>query len=82
MEVLSMCKPKIDYAIQFQQMGDLLNCFNVSFSNWRNQEKNKLKKQLEQYMGCFSQSAITIDLKTVRIVIQGSDEASYLYQYL
>lgn len=77
-------KPVIDYANTNLQMGDLLLTTGISFSNdipmWR---RKILIKQLERYMSgneCCNESKL--NMGKFFLVIKGSDEASYLYQYL
>lgn len=76
-------KPTIDYCQSNFQMGDLLKSMNVSIrDDFSDFERKKLKNHLEYYMTSGSTEPIKIDLKKFYIRIKGTDEASYLYQYV
>lgn len=77
-------KPEIDYRKSDLQMGDLLLSMGVHLGEgmprWR---REKLKKRLERYMsGNKCNNQIGLDMGTFILIIQGVDEAGYLYQYI
>lgn len=75
-------KKTVDYSRNRLQMGDLLKSMNVSIKDdFSDIEHKKLKKYLENYMTNGSCNLIQMDLKKFYLVLQGSDEVSYLYQY-
>ena len=63
-------------------MGDILKNHAVCFSDYNHEEIIELQKQLEYYMIHDSNHPVIIDLKVVKIRVQGSDEVSCLYRYL
>lgn len=76
-------KQTIDYVQSEMQMGDLLETMEVSIKNdFSVKERMQLKKSLEDYMSGKADKSLTIDLKKFLLVVKGSDEASYLYQYV
>lgn len=75
-------KKTIDYRQNNLQMGDLLISMNVSIKDdFSDIEREKLKSYLENYMRSGSCSPIRIDMNNFYLILKGSDEVSYLYQY-
>lgn len=73
----------VDYAVSEYGMGDLLRAYGISLKeDFTEKERKKLRKKLEDYMIRSEGEKLHIDLKKIVLVIQGADEASYLYQYL
>ena len=74
---------KIDYARNPNQMGDLLIVKGVNIKHdFTVEERAILRKKLERYMKHESDQFLEINLKKFILLIKGSDEASYLHQYL
>ena len=71
-------KPTIDYYNSQFQMGDLLLNYGVSAKDFSNEEIKTLRTMLEDYLMSGSAEPLMIDLKTIYLLIQGADEASYL----
>lgn len=75
-------KKTVDYSGNRLQMGDLLKSMNVSIKDdFSDIERKKLKKYLENYLISGSRNLIQIDMKKFNLILKGSDEVSYLYQY-
>ena len=76
-------KERINYIQSDKQMGDLLESMNVSIKrDFSMEERLQLQKYLEDYMTKNRCDEIAIDLKTFYLVVKGTDEVSYLYQYV
>lgn len=77
--------PTIRYACQEKQMGDLLAANGVSFvSDFTERERAELRKLLEDYMSSANTwtTAITVDLKKIRLVFDNVDHVGHLYPYV
>ena len=76
-------KPTIDYNNNSLQMRDLLREMGVSFrKDFTTKEQEALRKQLINYMKKPGEGGIKIDLKKFFLVLNGPDEAGYLYEYV
>ena len=74
---------EIEYATSAWGMGDLLMKNGVSLKeDFTERERKRLRKKLEKYMIRADGKKLHINLKIFILIIQGEDEASYLYQYL
>ncbi len=74
---------EIEYATSVWGMGDLLMKNGVSLKeDFTERERERLRKNLEKYMIRADGKKLYINLKKFVLIIQGEDEASYLYQYL
>ncbi len=73
----------IDYYTQHLQMGDLLDSQGVSFEDYPHWKVTKLRKKIEKYMDSGkSEKPLIVNLKTFKLIIQGSDEAAILLNYI
>ena len=74
---------KIDYYTQPLQMGDLLAVQGVHFEDYPHWKVAKLRRKIEKYMDSGkAEKPLIVNLKTFKLVIQGSDEAAILLNYI
>ena len=78
-----MPKIKVDYALSDLQMGDLLHTFGIyPKENWADEERAKMRSNLEYYMTYGNDQTITVDLVMIYLVLHSGRDADALYFYL
>ena len=76
-------KPVLDYRRSDCQMGDLLIENGDPISKLSPRQKKRLRKRLERYMSSTkANKPLILDMGISYLLIQGADEAGYLYELL
>lgn len=76
-------KEKIDYFESNLDMAGLINSKNVSLcDDFTSDERQDLKRRLEEYMQSHSKEMLIVDMKKFYLQIKGVDEAGHLLYLL